>query len=493
MSNSRNVSTHGTTMTTSHSRFPGIAGRNTCQELPNPAVRPAVMEVMESRVLMSYTPAAELPVSETAGNTGNQSRALAVDSDGDSVIAWISNDGSGTGVNARRFSPAAVTAGNPSGAVGGEFRANTFTAGDQREAQVAMAPGGNFAVIWTSNGQDGSSLGVYGQRYDAQGLPQGSEFRVNVNTTGEQALPSAAIDDTGNLVVVWQSSHENTSKSGRGRDVYARFFSATGVAGGEILVNTTTSNDQFVPAVAMGAGGDFVVTWSGVVPIKGQSSGDLNIYAQRFNAAGVKVEREFLVNSTTATSQNLSEVATDSTGFTICWVNDYTNVGNADVYAQRYDLAGGKRGGEFRVNTSPTGYSTSPYNPYPYPTIDMDGSGGFAVSWRGYADGPSDADLDCYARVYGADGLPAGEQFQVNTVHQSFGGTVVFAPGGDLLCGYGGQAEGGGWGVYARMFLRETTTTEATTSTFSDTQVKATETDDGSQTETDPITTQILS
>ena len=36
---------------------------------------------------------------------------------------------------------------------------------------------GDFVVAWDSFGQDGSANGVYGQRYNAAGAAQGSEFR----------------------------------------------------------------------------------------------------------------------------------------------------------------------------------------------------------------------------------------------------------------------------------------------------------------------------
>ncbi|HUQ72267.1 MAG TPA: hypothetical protein VM165_22265, partial [Planctomycetaceae bacterium] len=45
-----------------------------------------------------------------------------------------------------------------------EFRVNTYTTGVQSGAAVAVDGDGDFVVVWTSNGQDGSSVGVYAQR-----------------------------------------------------------------------------------------------------------------------------------------------------------------------------------------------------------------------------------------------------------------------------------------------------------------------------------------
>ena len=76
------------------------------------------------------------------------------------------------GVYAQRYDAAGVPQ-------GGEFRVNTTTAGDQDVAAVAMDADGDFVVAWQSDGQDGSGCGVYAQRYSAAGVAQGGEFRVN--------------------------------------------------------------------------------------------------------------------------------------------------------------------------------------------------------------------------------------------------------------------------------------------------------------------------
>jgi hypothetical protein len=49
--------------------------------------------------------------------------------------------------------------------VGPEFRVNAFTTGLQGYSSVAAGSAGNFVVVWQSYGQDGSSYGIYSQRY----------------------------------------------------------------------------------------------------------------------------------------------------------------------------------------------------------------------------------------------------------------------------------------------------------------------------------------
>jgi len=64
-------------------------------------------------------------------------------------------------------------------AQGAEFRVNEYTARSQRASTIAMDAAGDFIVTWSSNGQDGSGYGIYAQRYDAAGTAQGGEFKVN--------------------------------------------------------------------------------------------------------------------------------------------------------------------------------------------------------------------------------------------------------------------------------------------------------------------------
>ncbi|MGH8631791.1 MAG: hypothetical protein ACREU7_13640, partial [Burkholderiales bacterium] len=118
-------------------------------------------------ILVSLT--GEIPVNTTTSNSQDNA-AVAMDADGDFVVAWVSNsqDGSGYGVFARRFN----VDGTPATA---EFRVNTETADDQFGPAVAMDADGDFVVAWASANQDGDGLGVRARRFDADGTPATGE------------------------------------------------------------------------------------------------------------------------------------------------------------------------------------------------------------------------------------------------------------------------------------------------------------------------------
>jgi len=93
------------------------------------------------------------------------------------------------------------------GPVGSEFHVNTYTTDDQYASSVAADAAGNFVVAWQSFGQDGSGLGVFGQRYDSTGLSVGSE-------SGQHR----------NFVVVWGRHVQD----GSGYGVFGQRYDATG-------------------------------------------------------------------------------------------------------------------------------------------------------------------------------------------------------------------------------------------------------------------------
>ena len=119
--------------------------------------------------------------------------------------------------------------------LGGECRVNTYVTSEQYQAAVASLSDGGFVVTWTSLGQDGSSSGVYGQRYDAFGNALGNEFKVNTNVTDIQAWPSVAALADGGFAVTWQSYGQD----GSGYGIYGQRYDALGnLAGGEFRINT---------------------------------------------------------------------------------------------------------------------------------------------------------------------------------------------------------------------------------------------------------------
>lgn len=260
-------------------------------------------------------------------------------SDGGFVVVEVAVDSAGYGpVFGQRYNASWTP-------VGSKFQVNQHTAGNQRYTSVAALSGGGFVVTWTSysNHEDGSGSAVYGQRYDGAGAAAGDVFRVNTYTTGDQAFSSVAgLRGGGGFVIVWTSDGQD----GSGQGVYGQLYDANGKrTGREFHVNTYTADNQFSPRVAALGGGGFVVTWIST----GQDGAPLGIYGQRYAADRTQVGREFPVNTPTQGRQPNQTVAGLSNGFVVTW--DSLDSSNLGIFGQRYHASGTPAGGRFQVNT----------------------------------------------------------------------------------------------------------------------------------------------
>jgi hypothetical protein len=269
---------------------------------------------------------------------------VSMNASGEFVVVWQSADGDGTGIFAQRYDASGT-------ALGGELLVNTEELGDQTAPVVAMAADGSFAVAWQSQGQDGDASGIYAQRFDSSGAALGAELRVNSETADDQTQPAIAMDADGDFVVVWQSQLQD----GAGGGIYAQRFDATGIAqGAEFRVNSEIANDQGAPDVAMDAAGNFVVAWESL----NQDGSSWGIFAQRYDAAGTAQGAEFQVNTLTQNQQRAPSVSMDADGdFVVAWQG---RPGSWDVFGQQFDAAGNPVGAEFQINQASGGNQTAP-------------------------------------------------------------------------------------------------------------------------------------
>ena len=418
---------------------------------------------------------------------------------GDNATDWTFTSSEGATVALRPLLivdyTAPVVAGTQFAATG-EFRVNTTTANTQTTSvsargshdAVGVDANGNYVVVWTSAAQDGSGTGVFAQRYNARGIPQGTDFRVNQQTTDNQDGASVAMKSDGGFIVTWTSLNQDGSGSG----IYARVYDSLGVAGAELQANTTTTGVQQSPAIGVAADGTFVIAW------EGNGSGDTyGIFAQRFDSGGGKNNGEFRINATTANNQYDPAIAVGQDGqFMVVWDDavgthgrrfnasgvaldasdhlmhtDITS-GNADVATNgtgAYHIVWrttGSGDGSGRAlwkmelaatDTTPQPLelvTTSTINSQTEPSIASDGNGDFLITWHGA--GPGDTD-GVFARKFDSEGTPQGAEFRLNATTS---GSQVFVSAAMLdldnfVAVWSGNGTGDDHGVFARAYGRE--------------------------------------
>ena len=350
-----------------------------------------------------------------------QRAVVAGDREGNFVVAWTSSlqDGDSYGIFARRF--------DASGAgIGEEFAVNTYTTSSQNLPAVAMNDSGEFVIVWRSFVPGQLHDWILGQRYDASGMAVGAELSAHGNFTFSRAWPDVAMAENGSFVVVWNDDLGDGSQSSV---KFRRFDTSGNTIGGETLVNSYTTFGQNFPAIAMAPSGDFVIVWQSDT----QDGSNFGIFGQRFDAAGMPLGGEFQVNTYTTSTQSQADVAVDAAGnFVVAWQGSGTpDDPFAGIFGQRFDAAGMPLGGEFLVNTYTTGDQSEPQ-------VAADDAGNFVVIWQSDTqDGDGEG---VFAQRFDAAGVARGAEIAVNTgtAGEQRNPSVASTPYGDFVVSWSG-------------------------------------------------------
>ncbi|NQV83083.1 MAG: FecR domain-containing protein [Rhodospirillales bacterium] len=310
-------------------------------------------------------------------------------SNGGFAVSWHSNlqDGSSYGAYGRIYDASGT-------AVTGELQLNTFTTNDNSNPSVTQLSNGELMFVWHSLNQVNGTSGydIYGQRFTAEGVKSGSEFLINTTTTAEQSHADVISLSNGGFAVFWQ-----TNPTAADYNVNGQFYDSAGAkVGGEILVNTYTTNTQSTTDAVSLTGGNVVVSWISTLQ-DGDTHGG---YAQIYTSSGATVGSEFRLNTTTVGDQSPPRLAAlKGGGFVAVW-HDGVNLVEYDITGQRFDASGNKVGGEFTINTNLTSHQRQP-------EIAALEDGGFLVSWHDEA-GQDGSSFGIYAQRYDASGNTVG-------------------------------------------------------------------------------------
>jgi Ca2+-binding RTX toxin-like protein len=307
---------------------------------------------------------------------------------------------------------------------GAEFAVNSFTAANQTAPAVASFAGGGFVIVWGSldTAQDGSESAIKAQLFDAAGNKVGLEFRVNSAAPGSQFTPSVATLADGKFVVSWVTT--DPAQDGSGNAIKAQLFDSSGAPiGAEFLVNTLTASSQFVPNVAALANGGFVISWD--------DWGSFDTKAQIYDSGGARVGGEFRLNTNTSAAQEFGDITgLAGGGFVATWRTTDSSADGSDqaVKAQIFDAAGARIGTEFLVNSATLGFQYSP-------NITALASGGFVVTWYTTDPAQDGSSGAIKAQIFSATGAKVGAEFLVNSqgADNQSDPVVTALPGGGFM------------------------------------------------------------
>jgi VCBS repeat-containing protein len=428
----------------------------------------------------------------------------------------------------------------------GEFRVNNVQDNSQEYSRLAIDADGNFVIAWQSEFQDGSDVGIFAKLYDSDGVAQPEEadeiqqisllgppapnsvysLRFGGQTTGLLTYTGGNVTDAINIEAALRNlpnlsdSVIVTPAPGISDEVQRITFSVADDTDGTFVLAhaglvtaaidfagtaaadgiTTAGNIEdalralpnlsdsvtVVPAFVDSAR-EFLVTFSGpdgnidqpllfllqenlsdpladveiaafndggfsttdfIVEFRGRDGRqDQPLVELANNSGGVigldavalveGADAEFPINETTLGYQRLPAVSRDATTghFVVAW--ESADQDETGIFARVFDADGNALTSDFQVNTFTEGNQHDP-------EILITTDGNFLVTWRSM--GQIDQIGEVYARRFAPDGTPLSDELLVNklTAGNQFDPVVAARPDGEYVMAFASQAGAGG-------------------------------------------------
>ena len=285
------------------------------------------------------------------------------------------------------------------------------------ERAVAIAPNGDYVVVWTHTTDNDK---IFGKVLDSAGNEKVAQFQVNV-VNGASNNAGVAMDDNGNFVVTWT----------KGNDIFMRRFQANGTAVDlvDVTVNTFTVNQQENPSVSMNGGGDFVIAW------QSSAVGNEGIFVRQGSFAGGLIGSDITVDLDIA-SQDPSVDINDDGKFVVVWQK-----GN-EPHAQRFDASGMPRGSA--IDIDPILSLTLEQ----HAVVAIQSSGDFVVAYRTEVTGLEGV----YMWRYRDDGTSYGLGTKVSSGTSHVAPSIGMDSFDNYTIVYEGDGDGSGKGVFGRSY-----------------------------------------
>ena len=167
-----------------------------------------------------------------------------------------------------------------------------------------------------------------GTSYISEDFMALDEVKANQSTGSNQLNSKVTLLDNGSIVVVWRSEHSGNS------DIYARVYDARGIAiTDEFIVNSYVTGAQMYPDVTAIDNG-FVINWA-----SGEDGDNYSLHTAVYDSDGNQLRGPSLVNTSTQGNQSASSIIRHSDGvYTVIWHSSHS--GRFGIYGQKYSAQG---------------------------------------------------------------------------------------------------------------------------------------------------------
>lgn len=187
------------------------------------------------------------PLNDQNSNTFDP--ALTVAPDGSLIAVWCQFETAHVSVYASRFDPvihqwqSAILIGNDSG--------------DAQRPRLVVDKGGNVTVLWQVYDTSSFSYSIYANRWESANLDWIGVQSIETSTESA-SNPSLVVDDTGNLLVLWQQ------RIGSNSLVYATRYDVVNGwhVTAQAINNVLTTATLIHPQIALDSAGNAIAIWS---------------------------------------------------------------------------------------------------------------------------------------------------------------------------------------------------------------------------------------
>ena len=244
---------------------------------------------------------------------------------------------------------------------GDDFPVSTIDTKEQVYGDVAIAPNGDFVVVW-NHSHSSTDTDIAFRRFNADGTPKDSGQQSITTSSLNEAGPAVAIHADGSFVVVWTEWLTNDS------NVVFKRFNANGEGIGSREIVSETIYQHYEADVAMFQDGGFVVTFT-----RRYSDGSELARFRLYDAQGTPLSNDRNAAHFESDNSDWTAVAASGSSFVVVWrESDFLY---QDVYYRLFQKDGSDLAPAQRANTNEWGTIQRD------PAVAMNATGDFVITW----------------------------------------------------------------------------------------------------------------
>jgi hypothetical protein len=335
-------------------------------------------------------------------------------------------------------------------AQGAPFNVSSCATCVEQAPAVAGAATGAFLVVW-KGGSATDPNGVSGRFFTSTGTPRAADFSANKDGISDQYDPAVARDARGNFIVVWSQVTDGNS------EIMGRRYQTNGAPLGPVFkVNqdppgTPTVPADFNPAVAATSDGGYIVAWINLLPAgDGTPGGTPQVLARKLNAAGAPIGAQVRI-STGLVAGDRPDVCVDTQGrLVVVWTSvdgfPLFEPNHKGVSLRQLTPAGAPMGAAEVLVAAPLASSARP-------AVSCGSGATFVIAW--HSDQPPATErTDILGQRFSRLGRPVGPVFRINTTvaDEQRNPSIAHDPKGNFVVVWQAYLGGTKTGIHGRRF-----------------------------------------